>query len=157
MRIGIISDTHDNLDKLKKAVDIFNANKVGFVFHAGDFVAPFVLSVLGKLKCDYLGVFGNNDGEKKGLKEKSGNRIKPGPLKIKRFGRTIILSHELHQVLFKKQNPDLVIFGHSHKPEINFKGKTLFINPGECGGWLTGKSTIAICELDNLTCHVLEI
>ncbi|HCL90984.1 MAG TPA: YfcE family phosphodiesterase, partial [Candidatus Atribacteria bacterium] len=41
MKIGIISDTHDNLPKIKKAVGIFNREKVELVLHAGDFVSPF--------------------------------------------------------------------------------------------------------------------
>jgi len=35
MKIGIISDTHDNLPQIKKAVEIFNREKVELVLHAG--------------------------------------------------------------------------------------------------------------------------
>ncbi len=41
MNIGIISDTHDNLALIKKAVTFFNGEKVDLVLHAGDFVSPF--------------------------------------------------------------------------------------------------------------------
>ncbi|MCM8780547.1 MAG: metallophosphoesterase family protein, partial [Candidatus Omnitrophica bacterium] len=67
MRIGIISDTHDNLPKIDSAVEYFNRQRVGFVLHAGDFVAPFAVAKLKKLDCDWAGVFGNNDGEREGL------------------------------------------------------------------------------------------
>ena len=43
MRIGVISDTHDNLLMIKKAVEVFNRHGVGMVVHAGDFIAPFWL------------------------------------------------------------------------------------------------------------------
>jgi putative phosphoesterase len=36
--IGIISDTHDNLPAIKRAVDLFNEKNVDLVLHAGDFV-----------------------------------------------------------------------------------------------------------------------
>lgn len=70
MIIGALSDTHDNLPKIEKAVKFFNKKKVDFVLHAGDFVAPFAVDRLNKLSCEWLGVFGNNDGEKKGLASK---------------------------------------------------------------------------------------
>ena len=159
-KIGIISDSHDNLVKFNLAVDIFNVNKVDFVFHAGDFVAPFTVPVLDKLEMGYLGVFGNNDGEKKGLSASSKGNIKEGPLKFKKFGKEIILTHSLDSVArgdIENNLSDIVIYGHTHHAQIYKNGKCLFINPGECGGWLYGKSTIAICDLDNLSCHILEI
>ena len=157
MIIGILSDTHDNIPKIIKAVEVFNANKVKLVLHAGDFVAPFALLPLEKLDCDYIGVFGNNDGEKEGLREKSQKRIRTGPLAIKKFKKNILLAHGMPQEILEKDKIDFVIFGHSHRPEIRLQRKTLFVNPGECCGWLTGKSTIAICRLTDLTCHILEI
>jgi len=64
MKIGIISDTHDNLLQIKKAVDIFNQEKVDLVLHAGDFVSPFTALEFKNLNCSLKGVFGNNDGDK---------------------------------------------------------------------------------------------
>jgi hypothetical protein len=37
---GIISDSHDNRNNIRKAVDIFNQKDVCLVIHAGDFIAP---------------------------------------------------------------------------------------------------------------------
>ena len=79
MKIGIISDTHDNVPKVKEAVTIFNEEGVDLVIHAGDYIAPFAVAPLNNLKCDYVGVFGNNDGEKLGL-----NRVSQGRIKQKR-------------------------------------------------------------------------
>lgn len=55
MRIGILSDTHDNLPAIKRAVDFFNQQKVQFVLHAGDFIAPFAIPYIDKLACDWHG------------------------------------------------------------------------------------------------------
>jgi predicted phosphodiesterase len=41
MRIGIMSDTHDNMPQIKKAVRLFNERGVVHVIHAGDFTSPF--------------------------------------------------------------------------------------------------------------------
>ncbi len=39
--IGILSDSHDNLDAIKKAVNLLNKKKVDLVIHAGDLISPF--------------------------------------------------------------------------------------------------------------------
>jgi predicted phosphodiesterase len=43
MLIGIISDTHDDMSIIRKAVDLFNEREVGYVLHAGDLISPFTL------------------------------------------------------------------------------------------------------------------
>jgi hypothetical protein len=157
MEIGVISDTHDNLPKIRKAVSFFNKKKVDFVMHAGDFVAPFTIDILQKLVCDWVGVFGNNDGEKQGLTQKSQGRIKQGPLRIIMDKRKITLVHDINTLDIKDENADLVIFGHTHRPEIlNSFGK-LIINPGECSGWLYGKSSVAIADLNSLKAKIIKI
>lgn len=157
MKIGLLSDTHDNLDKIEAAVKFFNKHKVGFVLHAGDFVAPFTIAKLEKLSCDWRGVFGNNDGEESGLTKRSKGRIKAGPLKIKLAGKTVILTHDINAVNLSKQKAHLVVYGHSHKPEVKIMGEKIIVNPGECGGWLSGKSTVAVIDLDSLCVRICQI
>jgi hypothetical protein len=149
MRIGLICDTHDNLIKLKKAIKLFNSKKTNLVLHAGDYIAPFTINFLNKLKCEYLGVFGNNDGDIKGLKRKSVGRIRKGPIKLKLSGKKIALIHNLKDL--NSRNFDIIVFGHSHKRELKKYDEILLVNPGECGGWLTDKSTIAILDTDTLS------
>lgn len=157
MNIGILSDTHDNLPKIEKAVGLFNRNKVDFVLHAGDFVAPFTIPKLKKLKCDWQGVFGNNDGERNGLVRISEGRIKDGPLRIKLEGKKIILTHDINAIDPSSEEAEVIIFGHTHKPEIKELNSRLIINPGECGGWLSGSSTVAILDLASLSGRILKI
>ena len=157
MRIGVLSDTHDNIPKLEKAVKFFNKRKVGFVFHAGDFVAPFTVRVLKKLDCDWRGVFGNNDGEEKGLILISKGRIQQGPLRLELEGKQISLVHDLNQINTKREAADLIIFGHTHKPQVSRQKTKLLVNPGECGGWLTGKSTVALIDLGSLSATIHKI
>lgn len=156
MKIGILSDTHDNIPKISKAVNFFRRKKVDLVLHAGDYIAPFSLLPLQKLDCPYRGVLGNNDGEINGLLSKSKGKIKTGCIDLKLEGRRIALIHDKKKINIKKKY-DLVIFGHSHHPEIIKNNDTLFLNPGECGGWLTGKSTVAIVDLSNLSTEIFTI
>ncbi|MHA1794561.1 MAG: metallophosphoesterase family protein, partial [Promethearchaeota archaeon] len=37
-KIGILSDTHDNLPKIKKVVELFIAENVDLITHCGDYV-----------------------------------------------------------------------------------------------------------------------
>jgi len=159
MKIGIISDTHDNLPKIREAVRIFNEQKVDLVIHAGDFIAPFAINPLSELRCEYIGVFGNNDGEKFGLTKISQGRITPAPRPVELGDRKVLILHEPNEIdaLSKSQVYDMIIYGHTHKPVNEKHGKTLVINPGECGGWLTGKSTIALADLDWKTGEVVEL
>ena len=79
--IGIMSDSHDNLDAIKLAVELFNKLRCELVIHAGDFIAPFAAHELSKLNCPVKAVFGNCDGEKKGLEKafQSIGEIKEAP------------------------------------------------------------------------------
>jgi putative phosphoesterase len=157
MIIGILSDTHDNIPKIEKAVKLFNKKKVGFVLHAGDFVAPFSIAKFSKLACEWLGVLGNNDGEKKGLIAKSEGRIRNAPLRIRLGGEKITVVHDRNMLDFDKEKADLIVFGHSHRAGITrLKGK-LIINPGECSGWVSGNSSVAVVDLESLTAKIFKI
>jgi putative phosphoesterase len=158
MRIGVISDTHDNLPAIERAVTFFNAQKMDFVFHAGDYVAPFAAARLAALSCDWRGVFGNNDGEIDGLTRISGSRIVEGILRVEIGGRKIAVTHDLHLVALEKEKAQIIVCGHTHKPELSTRKARLVVNPGEACGWLSGDSTVAIIDLDTMKAriHTLE-
>ena len=73
MKIGVISDTHDHLTNISKAIKIFNERNIDVLIHCGDFVSPFTFRVFDDLipsiKNNFYGVFGNNDGDRVFLKE----------------------------------------------------------------------------------------
>ena len=161
MKIGIISDTHDNLPQIKKAVKIFDQEKAELVLHAGDFVSPFTFLEFKNLNCPLKGVFGNNDGDKLYLQEKFKEigEIYPAPYETNIDHKIIIMLHEekLIDALAESQKYEIIIYGHTHRTDLRKIGKTLIINPGECGGWLTGKSTIALLNLANLEVRIINL
>ena len=158
MRIGVISDTHDNLPAIERAVTFFNAQKLSFVFHAGDYVAPFAVVRLAKLTCDWRGVLGNNDGEKDGLARISDGRIVEGILRVELGGKKIAVVHDLHSLDLATEKAQIIVCGHTHKSELATRKARLVVNPGEACGWLSGISTVAIIDLDTATAkiHTLE-
>lgn len=161
MKIGIISDSHDHLDNLKRAVELLKNEEVGYVLHCGDFVAPFTLPILSQLGVPFLGVFGNNDGERLLLREraKEFGEIKVQPAFLELEGRRLVIMHEppLQSPLAKSGEFDVVLVGHTHKAEIKKEGGCLIINPGEACGWLTRKATIAILDLATLSARLVEL
>jgi len=160
MLIGIVADSHDNLPKLYKAVEIFNQRKVELVLHAGDFVSPFTGKPLGELKCPLKAVFGNNDGDKLLLKEKFRDigEIYPDSYELEIEDKKLILVHKegLVESLAKSNLYAIIIYGHTHKPDIQ-EDQSLIINPGECGGWLSGKSTVAILDTEKMKAEVIDL
>jgi len=155
MLLGVISDTHDNLPKTAAAVDLFARRKVGHVVHAGDFVAPFTVRLLVGSGLPLTGVFGNNDGERAGLKKACAAIYEP-PRRLVLGGRTIVLAHDPEQLEGAGEGADVLIYGHTHAPCVE-QGSPLRLNPGEAGGWLSGRSTVAIVDLAVLTAELVDL
>jgi hypothetical protein len=151
MLIGLMSDSHDNVPQIKKAVSYFNKNNVDLVLHAGDIVAPFCADELIKLKSKFVAVFGNNDGEKNMWRQrvKGWGEIFEGYYEAVIEGEKLLLMHEPYHLeeLAISGAYGVIVYGHTHKPAKQMIGKTLTVNPGETGGWTTGKSTVAIMDL----------
>jgi len=61
MKIGILSDTHDYLPNIRKAIEVFNREKVDTIIHCGDFVSLFVIKEFKNFN-RILTTYGNNDG-----------------------------------------------------------------------------------------------
>jgi hypothetical protein len=161
MKIGIISDTHDNIPKIEGAVELFNGEGVELVLHAGDFISPFTAKPFSRLRCKLIGVFGNNDGEKFGLRAKFDGigEIAEDSHEVEIAGRRILLIHKdgLVEPIAEGGRYDLVVYGHTHEPDIRKIGRTLVVNSGEACGWLSGRSTVAILDLDSMEAELKEI
>jgi putative phosphoesterase len=157
MQIGLMSDSHDHLPRIKQAIEVFNRRQVDFVFHGGDFVAPFALAPLEELRCDWKGVYGNNDGERAGLDRRSKGRIVAGPLRLTLDGRRLTVIHILEELDLTREEGDVVIFGHTHQAEVRREGHLLLVNPGETYGWLHGRATVALLDLPTLQVELIEL
>jgi len=173
MKIGVISDTHDRLPTLRQALAMFKRLKVGAILHAGDIVAPFAAKMLAdpQLVGDtpVFCIYGNNDGERAGLK-KLLPQIVDGPLRLElptASGKSrIVVMHHFIEWLKPADisGADVVITGHNHEPSsdlrdvpVNAEGKQLFLNPGECCGWVTDRCTCAVLDLDTLRADIVDI
>jgi uncharacterized protein len=165
MLIGAISDTHDNLPKIEKAVQNLNEQKVGLVLHAGDYVAGFVIPRLAKLNCPLIGVFGNNDGDHELLKKRFDDTSnctihdRFAQVTVESYRIALLHGHEaeLLSAIIDSGYFDAVIHGHSHNMGIERRGKSLAINPGELCGYLTGKSTVALLDTVKNQVEIVQV
>jgi len=163
MKVAVISDTHDNKEAIERAFKLIEERGIKLTLHLGDIISPFVSDFI---KSVYTGkviaLLGNNDGEKFFLKKKfelNGYELKElKPVKLELDGRKILMMHEPIEVesLAKSRDFDVILYGHLHKIDNRKVGNTLILNPGEACGYLTGKRTFAILDLDEMKAEVVE-
>ncbi len=163
MKAVIISDTHDNIFAIDDFIKSVENEDFEILIHAGDIVAPFSLRKFEKIPCKKYFVFGNNDGEKKILREiaQKSNITLDDVLELNLNKKKILIYHGTYKSLLdgiiKSEIYDIVIYGHTHRLEITKRGKSLIINPGELCGYLTGNKTYVILDLKTLDTKVVKI
>lgn len=173
MKVGLIADTHDNLGAISKAVKIFNEEDIELLIHAGDFVAPFTFRPFKELKAPLIGVFGNNDGDKLLLKElykENGvGGLYEDPYEFEFATKKFVVTHKplIVKPLAASGMYDVVVWGHTHNAVIEHypdstnggegEGKTWIINPGECCGYLSGRKTVTILDLEAEEAKMVEL
>jgi hypothetical protein len=129
--VGLISDTHVPARARSIPQGVFKAfESVDFIIHAGDLVELAVLDELEQL-APVLAVHGNMDGP-----SVSGALPKLNSLKLMNW--KIGVTHDVGMFygmnkmrdIAKKNLFNVLVFGHTHKSQIRWEGKTLYINPG---------------------------
>jgi uncharacterized protein len=159
--IGLMADSHDHIPSIRQAVDFFNEEKVDLVIHAGDLISPFTATEFNRLETKFEAVFGNNDGEREGLKSAYSHICQLDDFKaLKVAERKIAIIHghqtNLVDALGTCGHYDLIVRGHSHQLEIN-TGKTIIINPGETCGYLSGRRTLVLLDPTDLSYEIVEL
>lgn len=163
MKVGVLSDTHDRLPTFRRALALFERLGVEAIFHAGDFIAPFAGKLLGPdaVARPVYAIYGNNDGEKKGLKSVL-PCVVDGPLTVELAGRTIVMHHFIDWLRPADLRPggkpaDVVITGHTHEVVNEQRNGALLLNPGECCGWVNDRCTVALLDLSELKAEIIDI
>ena len=132
-RIGVISDTHIQNKEGELPEGILEAfKKVDMVIHVGDLLNLSVLDKLKQVCKDVRAVAGNMDPAetKEKLPQKEIITISNHKIGIAHgYGHPAGLVDVLEKI-FKDDEVDVIIFGHSHTPFNEKRGKILFFNPG---------------------------
>jgi putative phosphoesterase len=159
MKVGVVSDSHDNVPKVSKAIDLLKSQGIQMLIHLGDYVSPFSLRPILEAGLEFIGVFGNNDGDKLALQRVSKGQILDSPRIELIYGKRVFLSHQLpyFEALGKSGEFDLILFGHTHEPYLKRGSGCLILNPGELGGWLYGRTSMAIVDLDKMDAEIIDV
>ncbi len=153
MLVGILSDIHDNLSALQKALRQLQHADV--LLFCGDLCSPFVINELGKsFNKDIHIVFGNNDGDLFRITKNSQAfphiHLHGEMAELELGGCKFGLNHydNIGRVFADSGRYDVVCFGHNHTFEISEVKNTTIINPGEILGGLTGVSSFVTFDTE---------
>ena len=126
-QIGLISDTHNYFDP--RIPQLFAG--VAHILHGGDIGLPAILLTLEQI-APVTAVAGNTDDP--------GFRYAQTAV-VELAGRKFLAHHIVNphaltdslQARIARERPDVVVFGHTHKPFSEKIGGMLFFNPGYAG------------------------
>jgi putative phosphoesterase len=152
MKIGIVSDTHNNVDNTKVAVKTLRERAIKHLIHCGDITTPEIIYLFSGLRVTF--VLGNMDRDWVALGEAANqigaDRPRQGR-EIEIDGKTIGITHgsdtsRLHQMMMSGKY-DYVCHGHTHERRNEYRTAygVRLINPGALGG--SKPQTRSICVL----------
>lgn len=153
MKIAVLSDVHDNIWNLRKALKRMEGADA--LLFCGDFCAPFSLKMLADgFSGPIHAVRGNNDGDAF-LLMRVASRYEHVTLysealaEVTLGDRRIAVVHYPHlaKAIAPSGKYDAVFFGHSHQAAKMWEGRTLVLNPGEVMGRF-GKATFALYDTE---------
>ena len=154
MKIGVLSDTHNDFENLKKAIAIINESRVDLLIHCGDVTSIDMLHFMSEYPV--ILSFGNGDfitGElRTRLKEFNVNNFADysyqGVFGEKQIGVTHGHIQKLYDDMVLSQKLDYLFTGHTHRRKDDRIGKTRIINPGALGGMYYQSRSICILDPD---------
>ena len=159
MKIGIVSDTHNNLKNVRRIVELFNAAAVDRVIHTGDITQAKTIEVFSQLDAPMSGVFGNNDQERTSLEaaiERYGFEFYEPPLQLRWDDRDIIVVHDPLEFDGHLSNQAIALHGHTHRYRCEQTEGQLIFNPGECAGMMKGLNAIGVLDTTDLSTELLR-
>ena len=120
-------------------------------------VAPFAARRLADCSLPLYICYGNNDGERAGLKDLL-PQIQDGPLRLELDGSTVLIHHFIDWCDDTDvRSSDVVITGHTHQVVNDPGDGRLLLNPGECCGWVNGRCTVALLDTRARSAEICEL
>ncbi|MBN2500272.1 MAG: metallophosphoesterase [Anaerolineales bacterium] len=163
MLVGILSDIHDNLENLDKALAVFKERGIKQIVFCGDFCSPIPARVLGEYDGKVHCVFGNGDGDRFAIlrfaKNLDNNLVLHGEhAELDFAGVKVAVTHYpfYAQALARTGDYRAVFSGHTHELHQEYIGDCLWLNPGEVLGW-KGKATCAVYDSQQNTAEIITL
>lgn len=127
--ITVVSDTHGHETHRLNGRTLDAVREADLVLHAGDFTTESVLDAFETESARFAGVIGNSDTPALHERLPTTRTVEHRGVRI-----TIAHGHEHSEtslsLLGRQENADLIVVGHSHRPEFRDMGKTAVLNPG---------------------------
>lgn len=135
MKLGILSDTHNQWERTRRAVALLCEARAEVLVHCGDITRGEIVAACSRLPCYY--VLGNNDADnvselKTAIEETGGTCLMWGG-ELNLAGRRVGVTHgHLVAPMRKLMAADLdyLLSGHSHMAHDEREGSVRYINPG---------------------------
>jgi putative phosphoesterase len=158
MRIGILSDSHDQLERTRRAVDLLLTEGAEVLIHCGDLTSPPIVELLARATSYF--VFGNCDYTlplARAAHDLGVNCLEDGG-EIQLAGKRLAVTHghledEVGQLLAGR--PDYLFTGHSHLVNAWDEGGVRRINPGALHR--ARIYTVGLLDLDSGELRTLEL
>ena len=135
MRLGILSDTHDQRPSMQYAIQALQQRGAGFIIHCGDICSPDLLACLTGQPAGF--VWGNSDEDHPALQQRAkalGIHCFGDFEEIEALGQKLAVIHgddkSRMQALLNEQRYDYLLCGHTHVWRDERIGRTRIINPG---------------------------
>ena len=154
MKILVLSDSHGNVENMARAVE---KEQPRLILHLGDcwsdaerlrrrFPSIPMEQVPGN--CDYRSI---EPAERLLFIEDKRVMIC--------HGHTLGVKQSMLRAGYKaeEENLDLLLFGHTHRPMVDMRGKTLFINPGSIGDYFHPFYAVVTIENSKVDGHTVPL
>lgn len=153
MRIGVLSDTHDNLDNLLTVLEILRQRGIQTVIHCGDLTDFSLISHFSGFRLIYL--TGNMDAAsgtiKKRVEQMREDNFAGLVFQGNLDGVMVAATHSHLEgkvmELVQEKRFCWIFHGHTHKRRDETIQGTRIINPGALGGLVRGPRSFCIVDL----------
>jgi putative phosphoesterase len=160
MLLGVVSDSHGQLEPTRAAVRMLESLKPEVVLHCGDIGSTDVIELFRPWPTHY--VFGNvdhDDGELRQAIEQAGHVCHGRFGELTLAERRIAFLHSDNAAQFRETIHggafDLVCYGHTHRAEHHLQGRTLVLNPGAI--YRATPHSIAVVDLADMTPTIVPL
>ena len=141
MKLAILSDSHDHIPNLVRAVHRAGEAGAELLIHCGDLISPFMLPYLNRFQGEIHLIYGNNAGDQHLISSRCATRFPRihhhGVLaEIEANGMKIGVHHypETARGLAASGRYHLVCCGHNHVSGVEEINGCLLVNPGDLLG-----------------------
>ncbi len=152
MQIAVISDTHNNIYTLEKAIQEIQRREINDVVHCGDVTLSHTLKPCKGLRL-FL-AYGNGDSDERAIADEL-RLLNPESnsgltLDFSIDGQRFYVAHgdnsRLIQSALASGFYDWVLQGHTHRFKSELFGKTRWVNPGALGGKFTRTGSFVVLD-----------